>query len=906
MFNQTRQSSGWSLGPRAAPARWFDRTSVQLLVAVDAGLAATFCLAPFVFGGRHDLGRLVFVALVAFTSVAWFLRQALLPQAAWPRTWAYALFALAIAALGLQLAPLPADWIARLAPRTAELLPIWTAGPNQFALGNWSTLSLTPRETTLSLAMLASYALLFAVVAQRIASTGDVERLLNTIAVAAVVMAAFGLVQFFASNGRFFWFYVHPFRTTDHYAMGSFSNRNHFASFLVLGVGPLVRWLVAMFRAMPGARGHRREPTGLTDWLKHTLLLAGLVVVLLAILLSCSRGGAMALATAALTVSAIYWRWHLIDAKYIGGFAVVAFVMLGLLSLYGYDEVTNRLDDFVSGSVETLDRADGRRKVWTANVTAIERGGLFGSGAGSHLAINPVYLAEPTTKYYTHAENGYLQIGTENGFVGITLLAFALALVGSWCCAGFTRIQDTAAKLSFGAAVAGIAASLVHSVVDFVWYIPACMSLTIALAAATLRLVQLAMPAEWQPRVIRILPRGRWIECTALATLAGGWTVHAFVGPGIAAVHWERYQRDVVARSRLFRDSSLPNAKTPTASELAILAPLEDALERHLRDTLAWDPSFARAHLRLAACYVQRFENTQQDAVNVLTPTQIRDAVFAAEFPSPAAQQAWLRRAFGADIDWLARAEAHARRAVTLSPLEGDGYIFLANLGFLAGDPPARVAACIGQAERVRPYDGEVAYEAGKQALVDGDLESAMRYFARCFASPGAHQLRIVGLLAGRVPANVFLEELHPNWLTLREIWAAYLAKGRQEDLQSLITYAAQVTERDARANSSFRPAPLWLYQAQLHADFHQQDRALACLNQAYALDPQLYDVRRALGFAQQAAGNYAEAEPHLRWCLARRPNDKALTAAVRELSKLRVITYDPATVTAKFNPQAP
>lgn len=903
MPNQTRQNTGWSLGSRAAPTRWTDRAAAQWLVAVDAGLAATFCLAPFVFGGRHDLGRLVFVAVVALTAVAWSLRQSLLPQAAWTRTWAYSLFALAIALLGLQLAPLPPDWLARLSPRTAGLLPLWTAGAQHAAFGQWNTLTFTPRETTLSLAMLVSYALLFLVLCQRIASTRDVERLLNTIAIAAVVMATFGLVQFFMSNGRFFWFYVHPFRSTDLYAMGSFTNRNHFASFLVLGVGPLVRWIVASLHAFPSTRARHTAPPSASAWLKPAVLLAGLVIVLLAILLSFSRGGAIALAAAALTISAVYWRWKLIDAKYLGGLTAVALLVLGLLSLYGYDQVTNRLDDLVSGSVDSLDRGEGRRKVWAANLSAIENGGLFGSGAGSHLAINPVYLTEPTTKYYTHAENGYLQIATENGIVGIALLALALALVSSWCLAGFTRIHDPAAQLAFGAAAAGIAASLSHSVVDFVWYIPACLSVTIALAAVVLRLAQFAA-TDSLARLQRMLPRGRWVECAALATLAGVWTVYAFVGPGIAAIHWERYQRDVVARGRIFRDPSLPNAKAPTASELAILAPLEDALERHLRDTLAWDPSFARAHLRLAARYVQRFESAQQDADNVLTPTQIRDAAFAAKFASLDAQRDWLRRAFGSDIEWLARAEAHARRAAQLSPLEGDSYVFLANLGFLVGDPTTSVAACISQAERVRPYDGEVAYEAGKQALVDGDPEAAMRYFARCFASPGLHQLRIVALLAGRVPASVVIEELHPDWLTLRAIWASYRDQNLQDDLQALVAYAAQVTERDAASRHRFQPALLWLYQAQLYADLERHDESLACLNRSYTLAPHQYEVRRLLGFALQTAGRYAEAEPHLRWCLARRPDDKALTAAVLELSKQRVITHDTKNYAARITPQ--
>ncbi|MGD9633454.1 MAG: O-antigen ligase family protein [Pirellulales bacterium] len=903
-MNQSRPTTAWSFGPQAGPTRWTEALAARLMIVVDAGLAATICVAPFVFGGRHDLGRLVFVSLVAFTSIAWFARQCVLPQANWTRTWAFGILFLALSLVGLQLVPLPHDWLARLAPRTAELLPMWTAGTHGPTFGNWNTLSLTPRETTLALAMLVSYALLFTVLCQRIESTADVEKLLYTIAIAAVLMATFGLVQLFASNGKFFWFYVHPFRTTDDAALGSFMNRNHFAGFLVLGVGPLVRWLVASLRAQSANHGRRGQPSQSTAWLRTALLFTGLVIVLLAIMLSLSRGGAMALTAAALTVSAVYWRWKLIDSKYLAGFAAVVLLMLGLLSLYGYDQLTRRLDDFVSGSVESLDTGDARRRVWAANVSAIEHGGLFGSGVGSHLAICPVYLTEPTTKYYTHAENGYLQIVTENGLVGAVLLALGLALVGCWCFAGLIRIRDPAGQLCYGAAVAGIAASLVHSAVDFVWYVPACLSLTIALAAAVLRLSQLASESKTPRHAVFVWPRARWIECTVAVALAASWTVHTLVGPGIAAVHWERYQCDTVARARIFGDPSLPGAKKPTASELAILEPLDESTERHLRDTLAWDPSFAAAHLRLAALYARQFERDQHKSDNALMASQIRDAAFASHFDSLAAQREWLERAFGTKIGLLFRAQAHARRAIALSPLEGDGYVFLANLGFLAGGTPQQSVACIAQAERVRPYDGEVAFEAGKQAMIDGDQEAGIRYFARCFGTPGDHQLRIVGLLAGRVAAEVVIDELHPDWRTLRAIWAKYRELGTEVDLRNLVVYAQSVTERDAGKGREFRPAYLWLFQAQMYSDVGQQDRALACLNQAYIHDPHLYEVRRTLGFALQSAGKYAEAEPHLRWCLSRRPDDKALTAAVDKLSKQRVITHDPNKVTATLTPQ--
>ncbi len=248
-MNTRQQPVVWAAARPSSQLGPGGRVAARLLAVVDAGLLATICLAPFVFGGRHDLGRLVFVSLVGLTAIAWFARQSVLPKAAWTRTAAFGVLLLAVGLLALQLVPLPTSWLALVSPRTIELLPLWTTADAAVHLGPWKTLSLTPHETTLSLAMLVSYGLLFTVLVQRIQTVADVEKLLNTIAISAVVMAGFGLLQFFASNGEFFWFYVHPYRSTERYAMGSFMNRNHFASFLVLGVGPLVRWLVSVIRA---------------------------------------------------------------------------------------------------------------------------------------------------------------------------------------------------------------------------------------------------------------------------------------------------------------------------------------------------------------------------------------------------------------------------------------------------------------------------------------------------------------------------------------------------------------------------------------------------------------------------------------------------------------------------------
>jgi O-antigen ligase/tetratricopeptide (TPR) repeat protein len=883
------QSATWTVRP-SVPLTAGGLLAERLLTVVDLGLLATICSAPFVFGGRHDLGRLVFVALVAVTSIAWFARQCLLPAATWTRSAAFGILLLAGALVALQLAPLPADWIAHMSPRTAELLPLWTGGEAGVQLGPWKTLSLTPRETTLALAMLVSYGLLFTVLTQRIQTTADVERLLNSIGIAAAVMAAFGLVQFFFSNGQFFWCYVHPYRTTDRHAMGSFMNRNHFAGFLVLGVGPLVRWLVSVVRAEAVMAKRRRTHATLASMIKPALLLAAIATVLMGIALSFSRGGALALAAATVTIGGVYWRWRLVDGKYLYGFAGIVLLMLGLLSIYGYDELSGRLDDFTAGSIESLDQSEGRRKVWQANVEAIRAGGLVGSGAGSHVEICPLYLSEPTQKEFTHAENGYLQVVTENGILGGLLLAVGIALVGSWSVVCFARLRDPAQQLCCGAAVAGLVASLVHSLVDFVWYIPACMSLTVALAVCVLRLGQLASVAATAPprSTAFVWTRPRWMESGTLVTMLAIWTVNVFVGPGVAAVHWDRYLRDQVGGARMFgeRLSQLDEDEL-TASELAMRRPLADSMRRHLEDTLRWDPSFARAHLKLAARYVDAFETAQQNAANAMGLQQICEGAQSSTFASQQELREWLGRAVGANAELLFKAHEHARQAVMLEPLEGEGYVFLANLSFINGEKSAATDAYIAQAKRVRPHQGDVLFEVGKQLYAHGRYDEGMAIWARCFAHPGSHQLRIISLLT-KMPARDFLEAMQPDWRTLREVWACYRQGKQQQDLADMVTYAAQITQRDLSKANGIPPVYVWLWQASMYGDLQQREQELACLEHAYRSDPHVFRVRQRLGFALKDAERYSEAEPHLRWCLARRPENKDLNGALTEITKQR------------------
>jgi O-antigen ligase/tetratricopeptide (TPR) repeat protein len=885
-----KSATGW--GERVqAPTE--PALATMLLRAVDACLFGIICVAPFVFGGRHDLGRLVFVSLVAVAAAAWCLYQTTQHAGGWPRTWAYAVLLMTASLIILQMVPLPEKWIATLSPSTVELLPLWRSSGDPVRLGTWRTLSLNPHETAKSLAMLLSYSLLFVVVAGRIRTVAEIAHIHKWIAAAAVLMAAFGLLQYFTAGGRYFWFFDHPFRPSSRNINGAFINRNHFAHFLILGLGPLVAWLLQILAKPAHTTGKQETKFSNGQRLGAWLGAAAVLLVTLAVVGSRSRGAALVFVVAGAVLTAIYFHRRLVDRRFVLGLIGLAIAVGGLLSLYGYERVVNRLDDFAEFSVEEMDQAGARRKIWAANVEAVKSFPVIGTGAGSHLEAAAIYLKDPSTKKYSHAESGYLQVASENGLVGVALLLIGVAIVGSWCTRCFFASQSAAESRLFGAAAAGLVASVVHSVFDFVWYIPACMSITIVLTASVLRLSQLSNSAPNESAGMRVLRRGRWFELAAATVLIGAWSVHTYVGPAVAAVHWNRYLRASVADAELAAQSVEQFVAGEKIASQEPRRALSQSMLRHLQAAAEWDPNSARVQARLAERYVTDFELHSIDSVNRMEVGQIRATAIESGFTSPDQLDDWLGRAFGPQSQQLRLALDHARRAVQLCPLQAEAYLQLADLSFLELQPAAQ-KAYVSQSLRIRPNNRNVLVYAGRQAILNNDCETAVEHWSKCFSTPGRHQQEITYLLvASGMQASEFVTRLRPTWQTLPLVWAQYRMTHDPQQLASILFYATNEAEKHTKKGDGISPAYVWYRLANFHDDLKQTDESLACMQRAYQFDPRQYATRRALAKKLQDAGRLAEAEPHIRWCLARRPADKSLSEALEAIAKARFAQRD-------------
>jgi len=871
-----------------------------LLEIVDVGLAASIFVVPMIMGGRQALGRFALTAISVAVALAWTMRQSLRGEVTWRRSPAEWLLLAGVVLLTLQLVPLPPAVLNCLAPHTSEILPLWSPDvDSSAALGVWPQVSLTPAATRAALVMFMAYGLLFWVTVQRIQRLEDVERILRWCALSALLMAGFGLVQLLTTNGKFYWAYEHPYAHTYGVAKGAFSNRNHFAHFLALGMGPLIWWAHQAFRGRS-----RRQTAGFagrtgrsqTREMEISFRVIALGIVLFAVLLSLSRGGALATLLAVAVCLAVGYRTSSISPRFALGLGAVT-LLIGLsLAISGHDRVSSRLDTLTAGSLDELDGPDARRTIWGAVVKAIPDYAVLGSGVGSHREVYPMYLERTDSpKYFSHAECGYLQVALESGMAGLTLLVGGIAVCGFWCIAGLRTATSTRMLVSMGAVSAGLAASAAHSFVDFVWYVPGCMVIVAVLAACACRLWQLAADPDTSTRRARrvVLPGQVGMVAVVVVAIIGTWMIKNRSGPILAESHWECYlmlQRDPEAPLP-FGVAQLGGPRNEEEYR-ASLAAKEKAVAE-LEEVVRWEPDHARAHLRLAEAYLRLFHQKQETSQNVMSANQIRDAVIDSRretvpperrLDSRENLERWLAAAVGDHYRYLDFALAQAQEALGLCPLLGEGYLFLGELCFLEGGRTSAKSAYVSQALKVRPFDGTVLLHAGSEAILNGDFDQGLAHWQESFRRGAVYQEQIINWLVGRVhPLDLqeeirfFLDTFDPDLQALRLLELRYRKIAQPEQITPLSYTYARAAAAAAGESKGQDAAGLWLEAMAQYGKLKVPADRLRCGRNALRSDPNSYRVREKLAHCLADLGEFAEAKEHLDWCLRRRPDHESL-----------------------------
>ena len=221
---------------------------------------------------------------------------------------------------------------------------------------------------------------------------------------------------------------------------------------------------------------------------------------------------------------------------------------------------------------------------------------------------------------------------------------------------------------------------------------------------------------------------------TVIVAILSIGSVQVLVRPAEASRHWDNYAIYAKERQTVERQMNAFSVDPKEKDELSRLSVgIDKILEAEMRAYLAKDLNNASAHLRMAAVYLRQFQGKQRSSINPMGIGQIRDAAIASQFPSKEAMNEWLARAIGGNQELLYRALWHAQQAVARCPLQGEAYLFLAELIFLEGKDQSAKSALVNQAIRVRPFDGKVLLMAGKEAAVAGEVETAVAHWKKSF-----------------------------------------------------------------------------------------------------------------------------------------------------------------------------
>ena len=367
----------------------------------------------------------------------------------------------------LQCLPLPASWAAQLSPQLMQ----WQELASQFTLvpSNFESISYTPLISLFAglwWVFLAGYALLFRTAIREEISLDWLFLLLYVI---AGCEAFYGLLQALIPSLGVLW--ESPGQGV---ARGTFVNRNHYAAFLGMLWPLLLAYLFCRGVSIPGNSAaafvelERQRRNRQKRWFLGFLI--GLM--LLALVLSQSRGAIFG-ALFSLTVFVLVGKRQ--RRKGMVAFMVGCWiVMLVYGSLIGFEDVLVRFDQLETDT-------SGRLKIWGDTWHLIEDHWLTGTGLGTFPEVIRVYQSHLTDEFaIVHAHNDYLELMGELGLpmaLFITLMAW-----GYWGQCGYRLLSKAETgggeqlenrRLIALGALAGCAAFLAQSWVEFNWQIPA-------------------------------------------------------------------------------------------------------------------------------------------------------------------------------------------------------------------------------------------------------------------------------------------------------------------------------------------------------------------------------------------------------------------------------------------------
>ena len=445
----------------------------------------------------------------------------------------------------------------------------------------------------------------------------------------------------------------------------------------------------------------------------------------------------------------------------------------------------------------------------------------------------------------------------------------------------------------------GLTAGTVHAATDFIWYVPACSTLMMLLGACAVKLASSYIQAISIPRIT--LDR-------MSATIASGAAVAVLVFIGnrqlqAAKAHvlfedsikqsrtiekLSRQSTSLLAKQAAATKSKASESNTDSNKTQDLVKELESRISS-LEKTLVLQPDHTQAWNDLAFCKLEHFGLTRQIAGETIGLTEIRQTVEQTSFKSDEARTAWIQKVTGDSFQDLTQAMNAALRAVTLNPFSGTAWCVLASTSFLKTQDNGLPQACIDQALRVRPHEGQVLFEAANQAELNGDKSRAMQLRQQCFAECPSERGRVLNVLLPMMSAVAVCELLQPDVAGLRAIdslWSRSSPKEAMKPVKELrlakVYEAAQQAKGTAQSNLLYEAAIL-------ERTLGNNENAATTITAALAANPNNFQMRLVHIDLALSLGDTNTAKKEIDWCLLRRPDSQKLQGRIQQLKQVRI-----------------
>lgn len=326
-----------------------------------------------------------------------------------------------VAAVALQLLPLPAAVRTAVSPHADHVVSALELLPDH--ADAWRPISISPAATAYAFALISTALVVFWTT-RRCASHGRARWIVRQIAFTGFAAALIAIAFRARGNPTLIYGFWHPIDDGAH-PFGPFVNRNHFATWVLMACPLAIGYVAATFKTVKGVRPAGAVLVAALKWFGTgaAWVSAATVVMIIALLVSTSRSGVIALLGTLLGVATLAHGRFTRRTAFLSVTAVV--IIAAITSAYAD---TRALVDRFEGVRET--GTEGRTQIWHDTIDVIRDFPLTGVGIGGYPHAMLLYQQGDRSRFANQAHNQYLHLVGEGGLlVGLPAALSIVAFV---------------------------------------------------------------------------------------------------------------------------------------------------------------------------------------------------------------------------------------------------------------------------------------------------------------------------------------------------------------------------------------------------------------------------------------------------------------------------------------------